>query len=78
MPAITNDIVSAGPARVADATPVKTKMPVPMMAPMPIAVSAHGPSDRLSPCVSSLPSAKMRESGLTRCINMAFPFQSLA
>ena len=49
MPATTNEIVSDGPARVADATPVRTKIPVPMIAPMPMAVSAHGPSERLQP-----------------------------
>jgi hypothetical protein len=50
MPATTNEIVSEGPERVADATPVKTKIPVPMIAPMPMAVSAQGPSDRFRPC----------------------------
>src|SRR5581483_6059125 len=68
MPATTNESVSDGPAFVADATPVSTKMPVPMIAPMPIAVSAHGPSDRLRACslCSSPPSARIRERGLTR------------
>ena len=70
MPATTNESVSAGPARVAEATPVRTKMPVPMIAPMPIAVSAHGPSDRLRPPSSFAPSARIRASGFTRCNSM--------
>src|SRR5262245_49612075 len=39
-----NDRTMAGPACWAAARPVRTKMPVPMMPPMPIAVSAVGPS----------------------------------
>ena len=35
MPAMMNDSTSAGPAWLAAAVPVSTKMPVPMMAPMP-------------------------------------------
>jgi hypothetical protein len=63
--------VIAGPARVADATPVKTKMPVPMIAPIPIAVSDQGPSVRLNPVVPVLlDSARMRSSGLTRSSNV--------
>ena len=34
----------------AAAVPVSTKIPEPMMAPMPSAVSDHGPSDLLSRC----------------------------
>ena len=37
----------AGPALSAAATPVNTKMPVPMMAPTPRAVRPTGPSTRL-------------------------------
>ena len=40
----------AGPACWAAARPVSTKMPVPMMPPMPMAMSAPGPSERLSFC----------------------------
>jgi hypothetical protein len=46
----------AGPASLAAARPVMTKMPAPMMAPMPSEVSETGPSTRLSP-VSLAPSA---------------------
>src|SRR4030095_4493529 len=50
MPAMMNDRTMAGRACWAAASPVSTKMPVPMMPPMPIAVSATGPSDlRSSP-----------------------------
>ena len=50
MPAMMNESTIAGPACWAAARPVSTKMPVPMMPPMPIAVSATGPSDlRSSP-----------------------------
>src|SRR3954463_5639247 len=40
------DNTSAGPAAVDAATPVKTKMPVPMIDPIPSAVRLSGPSDR--------------------------------
>ena len=39
---------SAGPAFCEAAVPVRTKMPVPMIDPMPSAVRFHGPSDRRS------------------------------
>src|SRR5436190_11579646 len=39
---------SAGPAFCDAAVPVRTKMPVPMIDPMPSAVRCHGPSDRRS------------------------------
>ena len=40
----------AGPAFAAAAWPVSTKMPVPMIAPMPSAMRFTGPSTRRSPC----------------------------
>src|SRR3954470_18015993 len=43
---------SAGPAFCDAAVPVSTKMPVPMIEPMPSAVRFHGPSERRS-CPSS-------------------------
>src|SRR2546423_222790 len=55
MPATTNDSISAGPALLLAATPVSTKMPVPMVAPTPILVSCSGPSTRRrrpSPAIS--------------------------
>ena len=53
---MTIEITSAGPAFIDAAVPVSTKMPVPMIAPMPSAVRFHGPSDRLStpPSASAL------------------------
>jgi hypothetical protein len=45
-----------GPAPVAAISPVNTKMPAPMMAPMPSDVSPIGPStrrSRLSSCISA-------------------------
>ena len=45
----------AGPALAAAACPVRTKMPVPMMAPTPSMMSCVGPEDPLrppSPCPS--------------------------
>src|SRR5580765_1664068 len=56
IPDITNDSISAGPVLSCAATPVRTKMPVPMMAPIPIAVRETGPSTRrrrCSPAISS-------------------------
>src|SRR2546428_3355729 len=40
----------AGPVYCAAASPVRTKMPVPMMAPMPSVTRLIGPSTRLSEC----------------------------
>ncbi len=37
---------TAGPALVAACWPASTKMPTPMMPPMPMAVSCHNPSTR--------------------------------
>jgi hypothetical protein len=42
MPATTNDSTSPGPAYWFAARPVRTKMPAPMMQPMPSAVSVTG------------------------------------
>ena len=47
IPAATIESIMAGPAFSAAATPVNTKMPVPMMAPTPSAVRPTGPSTRL-------------------------------
>jgi hypothetical protein len=41
MPATQNESIKAGPALSCAATPVKTKMPVPMIAPTPRLVSPH-------------------------------------
>ncbi len=41
MPATTNESISAGPVLSCAATPVRTKMPVPMMAPTPSAGQRH-------------------------------------
>src|SRR3982751_1058942 len=40
------DSTSAGPAAVDAATPVKTKIPAPMIEPMPSAVRGRGPRER--------------------------------
>ncbi len=45
---MTKESISAGPALSWAATPVSTKMPVPMMAPTPRAESCTGPSTRRS------------------------------
>src|SRR5215203_913860 len=45
--ASANDKITAGPA-IAAPSPITTKIPVPMMAPTPIAVSCHEPTARLS------------------------------
>ncbi len=45
-PASTNDSTIAGPACWAAASPVSTKMPVPMMPPMPKAIRAGTPNAR--------------------------------
>ena len=49
IPAMMNEITMAGPAWVAAATPVSTKMPVPMIPPMPKAMSEGMPSARFKP-----------------------------
>src|SRR5262245_53224877 len=46
MPATTNDTMMAGPASMEATRPVMTKMPAPMMAPMPSEVRPTGPSTR--------------------------------
>ncbi len=43
---MTIEITSAGPAFCAAAVPSSTKMPVPMIDPMPSAVRFQGPSER--------------------------------
>ena len=48
MAEITIETTSAGPAFWDAAVPVSTKIPVPMIDPMPSAVRFHGPSDRRS------------------------------
>src|SRR5574341_255810 len=56
IPDTTKESISAGPVRSWAATPVSTKMPVPMMAPMPRLESCTGPSTRrrrFSPFISS-------------------------
>src|SRR5215212_9444947 len=47
-----NEITTPGPAYVAAAWPVITKMPAPMIAPMPSAISCQGPRVRCSSCAS--------------------------
>src|SRR6266850_7279123 len=57
MPDITNDSIRAGPVVSWAALPVRTKMPVPMMAPTPRLVSWTGPRtrrNRFSPFISSM------------------------
>ena len=46
MPAATKESTRAGPVLSWAATPVSTKIPVPMIAPMPMLVSCSGPSTR--------------------------------
>jgi len=48
MPATTKDSMMAGPAWAAATWPVRTKMPAPMMAPMPRLIRLMGPRDRFS------------------------------
>ena len=56
IPATTNESISAGPALSCAASPVRTKIPVPMIAPTPRLVRPTGPSTRrrrFSPFISS-------------------------
>ena len=46
-PATTNESISAGPVVSWATLPTRTKMPVPMIAPIPKALNATGPSTRL-------------------------------
>ena len=51
-PAMRNEIMTAGPA-IPEATPIRTKMPVPMIAPMPTLAAPQSPRVRFSsakPC----------------------------
>ena len=50
MPASTIESTIAGPACSAAASPVNTKIPVPMMAPMPSVTRLRGPRTRFSEC----------------------------
>ena len=52
MPATTNDSISAGPVVSCAATPVRTKMPVPMIAPTPRLVSWTGPEHAAQPVLA--------------------------
>src|SRR3954468_20886469 len=61
-----NERTIAGPAYCAAALPVRTKIPAPMMAPMPSVVRLSGPRARLSPCVVSEASASSVVTGLRR------------
>src|SRR5881296_2165692 len=54
----TNDSISAGPVLSCAATPVSTKMPVPMIAPTPRLVSDTGPSTRRSRCSPAISSSR--------------------
>ena len=49
-PASTNDSTTAGPEFCAATVPVSTKIPVPMIAPMPSSVRLNGPSARRRLC----------------------------
>ena len=49
MPAMTKEMTIAGPACCAAASPVSTKMPVPMMPPIPNVIRDGMPSARTSP-----------------------------
>ncbi len=50
MPAMTNESTIAGPANWAAAVPVNTKMPAPIIAPIPRVIKFTGPSARFSEC----------------------------
>jgi hypothetical protein len=53
MPAATKDSATAGPALVAAAMPVSTKIPVPMITPMPKTVRSQAERSFLSWCSDS-------------------------
>src|SRR5690554_5125184 len=57
-----NERTSAGPAYWAAAVPVNTKMPVPMIAPMPMEIRLKGPSARASVCSPSANASARRSS----------------
>src|SRR6185437_15388733 len=59
MPAMMYEITMAGPANCAAAVPVSTKMPAPIMAPIPSVIRLMGPSARFSEC-SPPPAASAR------------------
>src|SRR5438128_12685212 len=65
-----NEIIMPGPAFWA-AVAVRTKMPVPITAPIPSMVSWKAPSDRLRLFFSAV--ARMASRGLTRPKIMCFP-----
>src|SRR5262245_11484896 len=76
MPATMNARVTEGPARSAIAAAVRTKRPAPMMAPIPRATSAIGPSVRFS-VPSPLASASARRRSTDLVLNSAFTLPSL-
>src|SRR5262245_44865846 len=69
MPAATNDSTTAGPALAAAARPVSTKIPVPMIAPMPSSTRSVAVSVRLRPCTTS---ASARRSSTDWVANSGF------
>ena len=64
MPAMMKEMTMAGPACCAAARPVSTKMPVPMMPPMPNAIREGMPSARTSAFVGGLLSDSPRSAWL--------------
>src|SRR5438067_8844148 len=63
---MTYDSVMPGPAYVAAATPVRTKMPAPIMAATPNAVRLTTPRERLRRCSGSSACDTIRSIGLMR------------
>ena len=64
----------AGPAYCAAACPVSTKIPAPMMAPIPRVIRLMGPRARLSVCAPSSPASRMsRSNGFLSQIGFPMP-----
>jgi hypothetical protein len=69
-PASANETMIDGPASPI-ASPMMTKIPVPMTAPIPRAVRSRTPTARLSPCSGSASVSRMRTSVGLRAITPA-------
>src|SRR6266571_2869074 len=71
MPATVYDSISAGPPTLCAAAPVATKMPAPMMAPMPRLVSWIGPSTRRRRCSPFISSSRISRGFLVNRLLMS-------
>src|SRR5579863_4392738 len=75
-PARIYDSMMAGPAYSAAADPVSTKIPAPMIAPIPSDTRLTGPNARFSPC-SPVSEASFNKASMGFVANNGFPIHLL-